>query len=283
MSISYPSILGMRSSGERSWEARDAILYALGIGMGADPLDERQLQFVYERHHQVLPSFAAVLSSSLGVTVDRMGVNAAKMLHGEQDIRWHRVLNSSGSIVGEGRIIEVYDKHDKGSLIVTETTLLDQEDRQHIATVRAVLCARADGNCGAPRGDGSRPYSPPNRTPDHTVIYDTPSDLALLYRLSGDLNPLHVDPEFARAAGFERPILHGLCTYGIACRAIVETALNWQPERLARLAARFSAPVYPGERLRFDLWREDGVILFEATVTARGVIALKHGRAEIRS
>ncbi|WP_447953410.1 MaoC/PaaZ C-terminal domain-containing protein [Sphingopyxis chilensis] len=283
MPIQYPAVLKETSSGGRkAWGANDAILYALGLGMASDPLDRNELPFVHEVDQKVMPTLAAVLTRGLGVTVAQLGFDYRYSVHGEQAILWHRPIPPQGEITGEGRVVAVYDKGDKGAVCVTETSLRDGATGDLLATVRVTSFARADGHCGAPSEGAPDPHKVPDRAPDLSLRYATRPDLALIYRLSGDMNPLHIDPDAARRAGFDRPILHGLCTYGIACRAVIEGFAGWDPERLASLAARFSAPVFPGDALVIDLWRDGDVISFEAQVPDRGVTVLKNGRAELR-
>lgn len=283
MTIVYPAVLAETASGGvRTWAATDAMLYALGIGMGSDPLDDRELRFVYEQDLRVVPTYAAVLTRGLGVTVAQLGIDYRLSVHGEQAITWHKAMPAAGSVTGEGKVVAVYDKGDKGAVVVTETLLRDAADGAALATVRVTSFARGDGNCGAPATGAPLPHPIPDRPADVTMVFPTRPDLALLYRLSGDFNPLHADPATAQAAGFPRPILHGLCTYGIACRAILETYADFDPAQLASLSARFSAPVFPGDAISFDLWRDGDVIAFEARVAARDVVVLRNGRAELR-
>ena len=283
MPINYPAVLNETATGgTREWRASESILYALGIGMGADPMDEAELAFVYEKELKVVPTFAAILTRGLGVTVAQMGIDYRFSVHGEQAITWHRPMPASGAVTGEGRVVAVYDKLDKGAIVVTETVLRDRDSSSPLATVRVTSFARGDRHCGAPTHGAPAPHAIPDRAPDASLTFPTRPDLALIYRLSGDLNPIHVDPQAARAAGFPRPILHGLCTYGIACRAVMQAFTDRDPDRLASLAARFSAPVLPGDELVIDLWRDENIVSFEARVPARGVTVLKNGRAELR-
>lgn len=284
MPIDYPAILEQTSSGgTRQWRATDAILYALGVGLAADPLDRNELPFVHEIGQKVMPTLAAVLVRGLSVTVKQMGFDARFSVHGEQSITWHRPMTATGEITGRGRIVGVFDKGDKGAVVVSETDLVDLASGEPLATVRITSFARADGHCGAPTTGAPEPHPIPARAPDASLEFATRPDQALIYRLSGDMNPIHIDPDAAKRAGFERPILHGLCTYGIACRAVLAQFADFQPDGLVSLAARFSAPVIPGDTLVFDLWRDGDVVSFEARVPHRGVTVLKNGRAELRA
>jgi len=282
MPIAYPAILEARSGGGiRRWDTSETLLYALAVGMGSDPLDLLELPFVYEKDQQVVPTFAAVLARGLGVSAEQMGIDYRRAMHGEQAIVWHRPLQPHGEVKGEGRIVAVYDKGDKGAVVVGEIAFTDPKSGDPVATVTVTTFARGDGHCGAPT-QGAAPHEMPEREPDLTVSIPTRPDLALLYRLTGDLNPLHADPTVARAAGFDRPILHGLCTFAIASRAVMQGFADYDPARLGSLAARFSAPALPGDELVFDLWRDGDVVSFEARVPARDVVVLKGGKAELR-
>lgn len=284
MPISYPAILDARSPAiVREWEPHQALLYALGVGMGADPLDARELPFVYEKDQRVVPTFAAVLARGIGVSVEQMGIDYRRAVHGEQTIVWHRPLQAKGAVRGEGRVVSVFDKGDKGAIIVSEIMFRDVSDDAPVATVIVTSFARGDPHCGAPTTGAAEPHRMPDRPCDRTLTIPTRPDLALLYRLTGDFNPLHADPAVARSAGFDRPILHGLCTFGIAARAILEAYLDFDPTRLASLAARFSAPTLPGDEIVFDMWRDGTTVSFEARVPARAAVVLKGGKAELRA
>lgn len=280
MPIKYPEILELKTSGQtKEWTRQDSMLYALGLGLAADPLNERELPFVYEKDQKAMPTIAAILVRGLGVTVDDLGIDYRLSVHGEQSITWHNPMPPHGRVRGEGRVISVYDKGEKGAVVNTETILIDTETDKLLATVRVTSFARGDGNCGAPREGAPPPHTMPDRTPDKVSSIATRPDQALLYRLSGDHNPLHADPAAAKSAGFERPILHGLCTYGLAARTILETYGDYRPEMLKELRARFSAPVYPGDTITFDFWKSGTEISFTAHVKDRNVTVLKNGRA----
>ncbi len=282
MPIKYPEILDLKSSGQiKEWTRQDSMLYALGLGLASDPLDAHELPFVYEKDQKTMPTIAAILVRGLGVTVDALGIDYRLSVHGEQSIIWHTPMPAHGRIRGEGRVLSVFDKGDKGAVVNTETVLIDTETDTPLATVRVTSFARGDGNCGAPRDGAPAPHPMPERAPDKTSSLTTRPDQALLYRLSGDYNPLHADPAAAKAAGFDRPILHGLCTYGLAARAILEAYGDFRPETLKELQARFSAPVFPGDTITFELWKSGTEISFTAHVKARNVTVLKNGRAVI--
>lgn len=255
---------------------RDTMLYALGAGAGMEP-DE--LDLVYEPRLQALPSMAAVLTHPGFWQKDpKYGLTWQKLLHGEQWLRIHRPIPVEGALVGEMRIEEIYDKGaDKGAVLLWRREISDAASGTPIATVRGSSFLRADGGFGGSAVGAPAPHPIPERAADRVVELGTRPEQALIYRLSGDYNPLHADPEVARAAGFERPILHGLCSYAVACRAIVKSMCGGDASRLHALDVRFSAPVYPGETLQVEIWREGA---FRVTVAERGVVAINNGYFE---
>ena len=208
----------------------------------------------------------------------------AKVVHGEQGFTLHKPVTPKGSVIGRTRIVEVIDKGEgKGALIYSVRQVVDKPSGELIATLRQTTFCRADGGFGGPRGDGPVPHPIPDRAPDLTCDLSTRPEMALIYRLSGDVNPLHADPEFAKAAGFPRPILHGLGTFGIAGHAILKSVCGYDPAKITGMTGRFSAPVYPGETIRTEIWRNGGVVSFRSRVLERDVIAIDNGRAEVKS
>ncbi len=261
---------------------RDTMLYGLGIGFGADPTDRDQLKFVYEDGLQAVPSMAVVLGHP-GFWVKRpdTGIDWVKVLHGEQSMVLHRPLPTSGRLVGTSRVTEIYDKGaDKGALMYQERVVADARTGEKICTLTASTFCRGDGGFGGPTGPSPRPHQMPDRAPDGHVDLATLPQAALIYRLSGDYNPLHADPAVAEAAGFDRPILHGLCTFGLACYALVKALCDYQPERLVRQDVRFSAPVYPGETIRVEYWADGATASYRAKALERDVVVLNNGYAE---
>ena len=276
MPIAYPDVLSLKAENQPyAWTEKETMLYALGVGMGADPMDEAELRFVYERDLKPVPTLASVVAWGAGP--GWMNINPVMVVDGERDITFHKPMPTAADITADSRVLGVYDKgKDKGAVIVNETTLKDKAG-EPIATLRSSIFARGDGGFGGPSEGQPAPHQTPQRAPDQTVDIATRADQALIYRLSGDRNPLHSDPEFARMAGFPRPILHGMCTYGITCRAVLQTYAEYDPTRFKRHAARFSSPVFPGETISVDLWQDGGEISFEARVKARGVTVIKNG------
>ncbi len=279
MSIVYPEILSQTASGQRyRWGERETMLYALGIGLGADPMNETELPFVYEANLKAVPSLATVVAWGSGPGFGSSTIDPVLIVHGEQSIELHRPMPVGAEVTTASRVVAVYDKGPKGAVIMTETVLSEAQSGEKIVTLGASIFARGDGGFGGPSEGQPEPHPIPARAPDLSLDFDTRPDQALLYRLSGDRNPLHSDPGFARMAGFPRPILHGLCTYGITCRAVLQGFAAYQPERIRSHAARFSAPVFPGETITVDMWKDGEVVSFEARVKGREVTVIRNGR-----
>jgi acyl dehydratase len=262
---------------------KDTMLYALGLGLGADPMDLHQLRFVYEEHLQALPTMAVVLCQPMGWTsAPGTGVDRTKVVHGEQGFRLHRALPVEASLRGDTRVVEVVDKGAaKGALILTETRIVDATSGDLIASTASTTFARADGGFGGPSESPKALRTLPDRAPDLCDDWPVIPQLALIYRLSGDYNPLHADPAFAAKGGFRQPILHGRATFGIAGIALLRQLCNWDPSRLMAMEARFSAPVYPGDTIRTEIWNEGTQACFRCTVPARDAVVLNNGWAEI--
>lgn len=282
MPLDYDAVMGLKLFGQKyAWTDREVMLYAVGIGMGADPLDERELAFVNEatytaRPLQVVPSFASV--AAWGASPGPIEVNRLLVVDGERDISFHKPLPAAADITADVSVVGVFDKgKDKGAVIIRQTVLRDAQG-DALATLKASQFARGDGGFGGPSEGQPEPHQVPERAPDRIIDIATRPDQALLYRLCGDRNPLHSDPEFARRAGFARPILHGMCTYGISCRGILQTYADYDPTAFRQHAARFSAPVYPGDTVTMELWKDGNVISFQAKVNARAVTVIKSGK-----
>jgi len=271
-----------------TYTERDTMLYALGLGFGQDPMDRGALRFVYEKDLQALPTMACVMGSpGIWWRDPRTGADAVKLVHGEQDVQLLGPLATSGTIIARNRVVSLTDKGaGKGAIAVVLRTLIDQSSGQTVAQSRNVTFLRGDGGFSEASGvsdPGPEPLPPlPERPADLEVSYDTRAEAALVYRLSGDVNPLHADPDIAAKAGFDRPILHGLCTYGMGARAVVERVLDHDASRLKRLAVRFTSPVWPGDTVRYELWREGATLLrLRASVDARKTVVLNNGLVEI--
>jgi acyl dehydratase len=269
---------------EHSYRARDTMLYALGLGLGADPMDGQQLRFVYEEGLKALPTMAVVLAHTGQWSKDpRTGINWKMLLHGEQGLVVHRPLPAAGTVVGRTVIEEIIDKgKGKGALIYSRRDIADKETGALLASLSSTSFLRGDGGFGGPAGPTKPVHQPPERAPDMVCDLATLPQAALIYRLSGDYNPLHADPEIAKAAGFARPILHGLCTFGVAGHALLRTLCGYDPARLRRMQLRFSSPVFPGETVRTQMWREGGGSFgFRCRSVERDVVVINNGLAEI--
>jgi len=279
MPIAYPQILDLKAEGQAfEWGERETMLYALGIGLGADPMNETELPFVYENGLKTVPTLATVAAWGAGPGVGNMGINFLMVVHGAQKVELHQPMPTAAKITADSRVLGAYDKGPKGAVIVTETVLKDEGTGAKIATLTGSIFARGDGGFGGPADGAPEPHEVPSRAPDQSIDLTTRPDQALLYRLSGDRNPLHSNPTVAKMAGFPRPILHGLCTYGLTCRAVLQSYAGYEPDRIKSHEARFSSPVFPGETVTVDLWKDGDVISFEARVKERGVTVIKNGK-----
>jgi len=261
---------------ETSWTSKDSLLYALGVGAGARDPTGFELAFTTENSlevtQQALPTMSVVLGASgPDSPLSALGdVNYALMLHGSQSITLHQPLPAAGAVRSTMRIAEIWDKG-KAAIVVLETNANNVSDGQPMFTNRSTLFFRGEGGWGGQSGP-KNVVTIPDRSPDTSISWDTRSDQALLYRLNGDRNPLHSDPVFAAGAGFDRPILHGLCTFGFTGRALLHGACESDPDRFGHMDARFTSPVMPGETLEVHLWTEDDQVLFQTTVGDRTVL-----------
>jgi acyl dehydratase len=269
---------------------RDTMLYALGIGMGQDPLDPGQLRFVYEKALQVMPTMAMTFGTPGTWWRDpRTGVDWVRVLLGEQEVRVFRPLPASGVVVGRNRVLALVDRGEgKGALAQLGRDICDQATGELIAQTRRVEILRGDGGFGQGSGQADAavtllpPISMDAGAPDIEVEMSVAPQAALIYRLSGDYNPLHCDPEVAQTSGLQRPLLHGLATMGIAAHAIVRICCDYQASRLVYFGVRFSSPVFPGDTIRFEIWRTgDRTVRLRAKVDARDVTVLDNGIAEL--
>jgi acyl dehydratase len=269
---------------EQSYDAKDCMLYALGVGFGQDPMNEDELRFVYEKNLKVLPTMATVLGHSGFWMRDRdTGIDWVKIVNGEQAITVHRPLAGQGTVVGRMRIVEVIDKGPgRGALILSERTVTDKATGDLLATITHTTFCRADGGFGGPPRQAAPPHRVPDGAPQAVCDLATRPEAALIYRLCGDRNPIHAEPAVAKQAGYPRPIIHGLTNFGIAGHAVLKTYCGYDPTRLASFACRFTAPMFPGETLRTEMWRDGNVVSFRSRVVERDVIAVNNGRAEVR-
>ena len=285
MAINYEKLMAWKfPEVEQTYSKRDVMLYALGLGFGADPMDENQLQYVYEENLKALPTMAVVLGSpGSWMRAPESGINYLKVVHGEQWLTAHKPLPPEATVVGHTRITNVIDKGEgKGAVVYIERKLYNKTNGDPLSTIVSSTFARGDGGFGGPSGPTPPLHTVPEGTPEKTCDLATLPRQALIYRLSGDYNPLHGDPKVAKAAGFPMPILHGLCTYGTAAHAVIKTCCGYDASRLTGLQVRFSAPVYPGETIRTEMWKSGGVVSFRSRVLERDVVVLSNGRADIR-
>lgn len=282
MPIEYDALMALKSIGQKyTYTDREVMLYAYGIGMGADPMDDKELAFVNEaaatpRQLKVVPTFASV--AAWGAGPGEMNLNRLMVVDGERDITFHRPLAVTAYITADSTVLDVFDKGKGKGAVIRYQTVLRNDKGEELVTLVASRFARGDGGFGGPSEGQPEPHRVPTRSPDKSIDISTRPDQALIYRLCGDRNPLHSDPEFAQLAGFSRPILHGMCTYGITCRGILQTYADYDPGAFKQHAARFSSPIYPGETVTIDMWRDSNVISFEARVKARSVTVIKSGK-----
>jgi acyl dehydratase len=284
VAIDYDTLINWKiPEVEQTLTRRDTMLYALGVGLGADPCDESQLKFVYEENLLALPTMAIVLAypgpwHAQGDT----GITRSHVVHGEQGFRIHRPLPVEGTIVGLTEITDVIDKgKDKGALVLTKCTVREQSTQEVVCTLTSTTFCRADGGFGGPSGIARESHAIPARAPDLTCDLPTLPQAALIYRLSGDYNPLHASPAYAKKAGFKMPILHGRCTFSVVGHALLKSCCGYDPAKLVSMEGRFSSPVYPGETVRTEMWVDGNVVSFRASVPARSVTVLNNGCTEI--
>lgn len=280
-----PSAVGATSDPvEASWDSKDALLYAVGVGAGTD-----ELAYTTENtsgvDQQVLPTFCVVIGWGRGMGVmGRIGsFNPAMLVHGQQAVALHKPLPVEGTVRMQGTITGIYDKG-SGALVVTETAATDTATDEPLYTTTSSVFIRGEGGFGGERGPSGPRNVPPETEPDHIVESHTSPDQALVYRLSGDRNPLHSDPSFAALGGFDRPILHGLCSYGFAGRALLHTLCAGESGRFTGMEGRFSAPVFPGDTLITRVWRTgEGEAVFTVARTGHGGVVdlpvIDQGRA----
>lgn len=261
---------------------RDAMLYALTVGLGRDPGNEGELPFVVEHDGlRTVPTLATVVGAT-GLT-QRAGLDFTQVVHAEQELVFHTPLPASAQLLSDSYIARVVDKGEgKGAYVTTRTEVRDAATGQRYFDSNSTILARGDGGIGSSGEPPSPPHEIPKRAPDAVVVFQTRPDQGLWYRLNGDRNPLHTDAQAAARLGFPAPILHGLCTYGINCRAVLAAACGWDPARLASFAVRFTLPVYIGETLATELWVDGDVVSFRCRATDRNALVIDRGRAQLR-
>jgi acyl dehydratase len=263
------------------YEDTRVLLYNLGVGMGRDPFDTKEMPFFFERPAlRAVPTIASVLGGG-GNPLAGIDLNLTMILHGEQRLSLYRPFPPSADLIGSSWISEVVDKGPEKGAIITMTTEAKLATGEPLYSSDNVLFARGDGGCGGPSKSKFSPHVMPERAPDIVHVTETRPDQALLYRLNGDRNPLHAEPAFAKRAGFPGPILHGLCSYGIACRAVLASVCDYDPARMKSFDVRFTSPVFPGETIHTDIWVDGDVVSFRSRIEARGVTSINNGRCLI--
>jgi acyl dehydratase len=283
MAINYTELKHRRFEDvHQRYGATDSMLYALGIGMGSDPQDLNQLRYVYEKELLAVPTMAVVLGCpGFWMRAPDTGLDWKNILHVEQELTLHRALQPVGNVVGKTSIESIVDKRSQGALLTTRRDIFDVATSELIASTRSTILCRSDGYFGA--GD---PAVLPARQilqgpPDLTCVLPSFAQSALIYRLSGDHNPLHADIRVAQSVGFERPILHGLCMFGMVGHAALRALCAYDPSRLKKLKLRFSSPFYPGERLKTSFWKLGcASAAIECQSEERGVMVIQHGVVE---
>ncbi len=266
---------------EFSWNEQDVILYHLGVGAGNPAIDPNELEYTYESNLKVLPTYASIpMFPALGGLGSTPGLdfNFAMLLHGEQEIRLERPLPTAASVTSTGRISNIYDKG-KGALVILDVDTVDQKG-DLLFTNTASVYLRGEGGFGGESGPPAGDEAP-DRDPDHLFESPTLPQQALLYRLSGDKNPLHADPAFAAMGGFDRPILHGLCSYGVVCKAAVDGVLAGDVTKVRGYKARFSGPVLPGETIVTSVWEAGDSLIVSATTKERQSPVISNARIDL--
>jgi acyl dehydratase len=284
MGLNYERIMAYRPADIAvSYGERECILYALGIGLGMDPLDAGALKFVYERSGlEAFPTMAVVLGWPGRMTDPAFGIDERLVVAGDLKVVLHRPLAPQARLVSRPRVKEVIDKGPGNAAIILNTRDLLAEDGAAVATVDSSTFARKHGGFGGKATQTPPQHAVPQIAPQTTCDLPTPPNLALLYRLNGDENPLHADPGRAKEAGFDRPILHGAASFGVAAHAVLRTCADYRPQRLASIEARFSRPVFPGETIRTEMWRDGERVSFQCRVVGRDEIVLSNGLAVLR-
>lgn len=276
----------------QTYTEKDCILYALGVGMGIDPLDEECLRFVYEKDLKVVPS-QSVMMAHPGFWADQedLEMDWIKIVHIAQEVIFHQPLPSAATVEAKNSLTECIDRGARvGAVIVSERTVSNVETGEDICTLITTILARGNGGFSDDRADKNgkarlAKKAPkdqiPDREPDYVCDLPTLPQQALIYRLSGDFNPLHASPTAAQDAGFDKPLLHGLCTMGVVTHALLKTCCDYDPDRFKHMRLRFSAPVYPGETIRTEVWRDGETIAFRARSVEQDKVVINNGYLRI--
>jgi len=264
------------------YSKNDSIFYALSIGIGMDPIDAGQLKYVYEKNLKAFPAMASSLGWMGRLTDPEYGIDARMVVASDLGVELHAPLPAEGELVSRPRVKEIVDKGAGNAAIIQfERDLFDRGGTK-LATIRSSILARNHGGFGGKVTTLPEPHAVPDRAPDITCDLPTPPNLALLFRLNGDTNPIHVDPDQAKAAGFQRPLLHGAASYGIAAHALMRAVTGYRTERFVSMEARFARPVFPGETLRTEMWIRGDAVSFRCRTVERGEVALNHGLLRLK-
>lgn len=267
-----------------SYSDTETMLYALSIGMGRDPLDRKELPYVFELggEPRTVPTLATVLVPDM--FPPDLGWDYSQVLHSEQRMQLYRPLPAAADLLIDKRVVDVFDRGpSRGALFLIEAEGRLANNDTVLFTLGCTIVARGDGGFGGPSGKGPVPHRPPRREADLACDIPTRKDQSLLYRLTGDRNPLHADPAAANAVGFEQPILHGLCTFGIACKAVLRTICDYDHTLIEGFDARFSSPVIPGDTITTEMWQDGNIISFTCTAKERDVVVLRNGKCTLRA
>ncbi len=283
MPLNYERILAHRAGPlDASTDERTCILYALGIGIGMDPTDRDEIKFVHERELVLFPTLASVLGWPGRLTDPAFGIDSRMVAAASLKVTLSRPLLTKETLTSDPRVVEIVDKGPGKHAILLSARTLVAPGGEAVATVESTSIARGHGGFDGRVTDMPEPPPTPDRAPDAVCDLPTPPNLALIFRLMGDENPLHVDPESAKKSGFPRPILHGSATFGVAAHAVVRTMAGYDPARLASIEARFSRPVFPGETIRTEMWQDGGTVAFRCRVPERDEVVLTSGWATLR-
>jgi acyl dehydratase len=283
MALNYEKIMAYRPADIRAtYGARDCILYALGIGLGMDPMDAGSLRFVTEKNLLAFPTLATTLGWMGRLTDPEFGIDERMVVLADQRVVLHRPLAPEATLISRPYIKEIIDKGEGNAAIIRATRDLTMEDGTLVATVEGSALARRHGGFGGKVTQSPPPATIPSRDPDRVCDLPTPPNLAQIFRLTGDTNPLHIDPDRAEVAGFARPILHGIASLGVAAHAILRTLAGYDPARLAAIEARFARPIFPGETVRTEMWDNGGTVAFRCRTVERSEVAVDNGLATLR-
>ena len=284
MQLNYDELVAIEIRDiERTYSDLETMLYAQSVGFGRNAVDRKELSYVYEQGSllQTVPTMASAIVPDM--FPPNLGWDYGQVLHVEQRLQLYRPMPAAADLLLNKRVVDVFDRGaTRGSMFLFEVEGRLAADDTVIFTVGSTVMARGDSGFGAPTGTGPKPHRVPRREPDLSCDTPTRADQALLFRLNGDRNPLHADPDAAREAGFDIPILHGLCTYGIACRAVLQTICDYDHTLIEGFDARFSLPVLPGDTITTDMWQDGNVVSFQCSVKERDCVVLRNGKCTLK-